>query len=168
MLAPRLCRRVLSTRIARMAGTIAAFAFAASTSGCSVAMPVRTEQPVRAHSYVRVNADPPALLLTPAGALPSQPICYVREVEGRVDREQGDTLVFAYLEHLTAAAPPDSARSDPRCPDFNGSVSLVRTSGIAISQRRVRWGRTALLMAGIAAVVLALAAAAASSISYDY
>lgn len=132
------------------------------TQACTVMRPLASGQPARPQAIVRANAPAGVILATPVGALTAAPLCRATVVEGQVDRQVGDTLVFGRV--YRAAAAPESAS----CPRMGGAAALVRTSDVSLSERQVSKGRTTALVVGLVVAVLAVAAYAASQIEYDF
>jgi hypothetical protein len=153
-------------RAARTVRIVAAIAAGVWTCGCTVTLPMRTEQPVPARAYVLVDANPPATLSAPAGPLTTE-VCQVHRVEGPLERVSGDTLVFGRIDRVSAARATGVARGATDCPAIEGSASVVRAEGFSIRERRFSWKRTTLLLVGVAAAFLAVGAYAASHMEYE-
>jgi hypothetical protein len=136
---------------------------------CTVWRPVAPSHAVAPRSQVRLEAEPPALLASRTVGPMAPPLCSVRRMEGTVERQAGDTLVFARVRRVVAAPTPGPAADQVgQCSRVDGPATMVRTSGLVLSERRISKGRTAALLIGIVAAGVAFAAYGASQIEYDW
>jgi hypothetical protein len=130
--------------------------------------PVAPSQPLAPRAQVRLDAEPATMLVSRTRGLMAPPLCPVRRMEGTVDSQMGDTLVFARIRRVVAAPTPSTATDQmAHCSRVDGPATVLRTSGLALSERQVSKGRTAGLLIGLTAAVVAFAAYAASQIEYD-
>lgn len=149
---------------------------AAWTVGCTVKTRIPPGEVLAPRAQVEITAEPPVALTRPGGALDALPVCHVARLAGEVDRQVGDTLIFARV-YRTAAAPSavrDASSGGERssgattpCGKNLANVTLLRSSALVLTERRVSTSRSLLLVAGVALVALALAAYAASTMELD-
>ena len=97
-------------------------------------------------------------VLSVSSGVPGEPLCRATLVEGVVTAVSGDTLTFGKLTRLRSADPVH----DGRCVARGQPAVVVRQDGAQLAVERVDWGRTAIAVLVPAAVLVGLAAWAAS------
>lgn len=140
-----------STRTVR---AVFALSLATWSQACMAYGPPPSGASLGPGSGVRVRSAEPFALSPRASAPDPMTACYVTSVEGKLRRSDGDTLVLERVSFDMARGPDGSFRS---CAAV-GVARLVRAPASELTVRQFDVGRTALLLACGAAVVMLFAA----------
>ncbi len=140
----------------------AAIALAMWSQACVVHRPIPADVSLRDGADLRIRSVAPLELTRQTDSLPAIAVCCVTTVEGKFVRAAGDTIV---LERGSGVAINSSLN---RTQGYHEMLNVVRTSATEVTVRQVDRGRTTLLLLGIAAALVGLAAFAASQIEYSW
>lgn len=139
-----------------------ALALAIWSQACSVHRATTPDEVLRVSSDVRIRSVEPLQLTRQTDTLPPIAVCCLTTVEGRLVRVAGDTLV---VERGSGVALNSQLN---RVKGSHELLTVVRTSGTEVTVRQVDRARTTLLVLGITAALIGLAALAASQIEYGF
>lgn len=140
----------------------AAIALAIWSQACVVHRPIPADASFRDGTDLRIRSVAPLELTRQTDSLPAITVCCVTTVEGKFVRAAGDTIVLARGSGVAINSNLN------RTQGYHEILTVVRTSGTDITVRQVDRTRTTLLLLGIAAALVGLAAYAASQIEYSW
>jgi hypothetical protein len=110
---------------------------------------------------VRIRSVAPLALTRQRDTLPAVTVCCTNSVEGRFVRVAGDTVV------LERGGDAVNSNLD-RIRGQHETLAVVRTPETEVTLRQTDRARTTVLLLGITAAVIGLAALAASQIEYGF
>lgn len=110
---------------------------------------------------MRIRSVAPLALTRQRDALPAVTVCCTNSVEGRFVRVAGDTVV------LERGGDAVNSNLD-RIRGQHETLAVVRTPETEVTLRQTDRARTTVLLLGITAAVIGLAALAASQIEYGF
>lgn len=140
----------------------AAIALAMWSQACVVHRPIPADASLQNGTDLRIRSVAPLELTRQTDSLPAITVCCLTTVEGKFVRAAGDTIV---LERGSGVAISSNLN---RTQGYHEILTVTRTSGTEVTVRQVDRGRTTLLLLGIAAALVGLAAYAASQIEYSW
>jgi hypothetical protein len=117
---------------------------------------------IRPGTDVRIHAATPLGITRQTDSLQTMTVCCTTTVEGKFVRIAGDTIILDRGSGV--AVMPNLTRISGQ-PEV---LAVVRTPGTEVTVRETDRGRTTALILGIAAVLVGLAALAASQIDYGF
>jgi hypothetical protein len=132
------------------------------SQACVVHRPLPADVSIRNGADLRIRSVAPLELTRQTDSLPATTVCCVTTVEGKFVRAAGDTIV---LERGSGVAINSSLN---RTQGYHEMLNVVRTTATEVTVRQVDRARTTLLIVGIAAALVGLAALAASQIEYSF
>jgi class 3 adenylate cyclase len=127
--------------------------------------PVSSDSSLLRGARLRVRSAQSFLLSESDGNLVSAPLCRASAVDGTVRKIMGDTVVLERAGGIVSAPDSDGVRRGCLTRDI---LAFTRTADMEVTERKTDKGKTTLLLVGIAAGLVALAAYGASQIQYDY
>jgi hypothetical protein len=148
------------SRSTRTRRAVIAMALAIWSEACAVHRSIPPDGSIRPGSDVRVSSMTPLQITRQTDSLPPVPACCTTTVEGRFVRAAGDTI---FLDRGSRVAVMSNLTRVPGQPEI---LAVVRTPGTEVTVRQTDGGRTTALIIGIAAVLIGLAALAASQMDY--
>lgn len=148
-----------STRTRRAA---VAMALAIWSQACAVHRTIPPHGSIDPGTNVRIRSVGPLAILRLTDSLPSMAVCCTTMVEGKLVRVVGDTIIVDRGSRVTVTSNLSRIPGEPEI------LSVVRTPGTEVTVRQTDRGRTTALIIGIAAVLIGLAALAASQIDYGF
>src|SRR4051812_33819900 len=149
----------------RTGRSIVALVITGWSQACVVQRPVLSDLSPASGASVRVRSTQAFVLNELNGDLVAVPLCRANGVNGSVRNVAGDTVVLERAGSIVNAPDPDGVRRGCLKRDI---VAFVRTPDMEVTERKTDKGKTTLLLVGIAAGLVALAAYGASQIQYDY
>lgn len=132
------------------------------SQACAVHRPIPPDGSIQPGSNVRIRSATPLGITRQTDSLPPVAVCCMTTVEGRLVRVVGDTII---LDRGSGVAVMSNLSHVPGHPEM---LAVVRTPGTEVTVRQTDRGRTTALIIGIAAVLVRLAALAASQIDYGF
>ncbi|HEX6626677.1 MAG TPA: hypothetical protein VF105_01865 [Gemmatimonadaceae bacterium] len=132
------------------------------SQACVAHRATNANEAFRVSSDVRIRSAAPLQLTRQTDTLPPIAVCCVTTVEGRLVRVAGDTLI---VERGSGVALNSQLN---RVKGSHEVLTVVRNSATEVAVREVDRTRTTLLVVGITAVLIGLAALAASQIEYSF
>ena len=147
------------THLTHLHRAAAGLSLTASLQACVVHHPATVDQSLKPGTELRIRSTSP-LKLTRQIDTAASPLCCLTSIEGSLVRVSADTVFFARRTELILSN-RTRIRTSPE------TLKAVITAGTEVTVRRVDPARTTILLVGIAAVIIGLAALAASQIQYD-
>jgi len=138
----------------------AAIAMALWSQACVVHRPIPPDGSIRPGSDVRIRSTTPLEITRQTDSLLPVAACCTTTVEGRFVRVAGDTIILDRGSRVAVTS------NLTRIPGHTEILAVVRTPGTEVTVRQTDRGRTTALIIGIAAVLIGLAALAASQMDY--
>ena len=148
-----------STRVRRAA---IALVLAIWSQACAVHRVTNAGEVLPVNSDLRIRSVAPLQLTRQTDTLPPIAVCCVTTIEGRLVRVAGDTLV---VERGSGVALNSQLN---RVKGSHEVLTVVRTSETEVTVRQGDGVRTTLLVLGITAALIGLAALGASQIEYSF
>jgi hypothetical protein len=149
----------------RTGRSIIALTITVWSQACVVQHPVSSDSALLRGTRLRVRSTQSFLLKESDGDLVSAPLCRASAVDGTVRKLIGDTVILERAGGIVNAPDSDGVRRGCVTRDI---LAFTRTPDMEVTERKTDKGKTTLLLVGIAAGLVALAAYAASQIQYDY
>jgi hypothetical protein len=150
------------SRSTRTRRAVIAMAMAIWSQACVALRPIPPDGSIRPGSNVRIHSTTPLEITRQTDSLPPVAACCATTVEGRFVRVAGDTIILDRGSHVAVMS------NLTRIPGQPEILAVVRTPGTEVTVRQTDRGRTTALIIGIAAVLIGLAALAASQMDYGF
>ncbi|HUQ98756.1 MAG TPA: hypothetical protein VM166_04820 [Gemmatimonadaceae bacterium] len=132
------------------------------SQACVAMRPAPADLSIPTGSRVRVHSTTPFEVTRQTDTLPARTSCCVSSVDGRFLYVAGDTIA---LERAGNFAPVSDGSRIPGSPEV---MKVVRAPGTEVTIRQTDRARTTALILGITAVLLGLAALAASQMELGF
>lgn len=139
-----------------------AMALAIWSQACAVHRPIPPDGSIRPGSSVRIRSATPLGITRQTDSLPTMTVCCTTTVEGKLVRIVGDTIILDRGSRVAVMSNLSRISGQPEI------LAVVRTPGTEVTVRQTDRGRTTALILGIAAILVGLAALAASQIDYGF
>ena len=150
------------SRSSRTRRAAIAMVLAIWSEACAVHRPIPPDGSIRPGSNVRIRATTPLAITRQTDSLPPIAVCCTTTVEGKFVGVAGDTIILDRGSRVAVVSNLNRISGPPEI------LAVVRTPVTEVTVRQTDRGRTTALIIGIAAVLIGLAALAASQIDYGF